>query len=62
MSALFEELAAALRDERPAALSEVIEGPDELLGGKLLLLPGAPLEVLGSRRPFRRSSSYRSNA
>jgi xanthine dehydrogenase accessory factor len=48
VSELFDELAAALRDERPAALAEVIEGPDELLGGKLLLLPGTPGEVLGS--------------
>ena len=48
MSELFEELAAALRAERPAALAEVIEGPGELLGGKLLLLPGTPGGVLGS--------------
>lgn len=40
MSELFDELASALRDQRPAALAEVIEGPDELLGRKLLLLPG----------------------
>ncbi|HVA73953.1 MAG TPA: XdhC/CoxI family protein [Acidimicrobiales bacterium] len=48
MSELFGELARALRDERPAALAEVIEGPRELLGGKLLMLPGTDNEVLGS--------------
>ncbi len=48
MTGLFEALAAALRSEQPAALAEVIEGPPELLGGKLLILPGPPLELLGS--------------
>jgi xanthine dehydrogenase accessory factor len=48
VSELFDELAQALREERPVALAEVIEGPDELLGRKLLLLPGAAREVLGS--------------
>jgi xanthine dehydrogenase accessory factor len=45
---LYETLAEALRAERPAALAEVVEGPDDLLGHKLLVLPGPPPEVLGS--------------
>jgi xanthine dehydrogenase accessory factor len=45
---LFDALAEALRTEQPAALAEIIEGPDDLLGGKLLLLPGPPVQVLGS--------------
>jgi len=52
VSSLFESLAAALRAEQPAALAEIIEGPDELLGGKLLLLsgsgPGAQAQVIGT--------------
>ena len=48
MTGLYDALAAALRTEQPAALAEIIEGPDELLGGKLLLLPGPPMQVLGS--------------
>jgi xanthine dehydrogenase accessory factor len=45
---LFDALAEALRAEQPAALAEIIEGPDELLGGKVLLLPGPPAQLLGS--------------
>lgn len=37
MSSLFERLADALRAERPVALAEIVEGPSELLGGKILL-------------------------
>ena len=48
MTGLFDALAAALRAEQPAALAEVIEGPPELLGGKLLVLPGPPLQLLGT--------------
>jgi xanthine dehydrogenase accessory factor len=48
VTGLFDALAAALRAEQPAALAEIIEGPDDLLGGKLLLLPGPPLLVIGS--------------
>ena len=48
MTGLFSTLAAALRAERPAALAEVIEGPAELLGGKLLLVGGEPPEIVGS--------------
>jgi xanthine dehydrogenase accessory factor len=48
VSGLFDALAAALRAEQPVALAEVIEGPPELLGGKLLVLPGPPFETLGS--------------
>ncbi len=43
---LYGALAAALRAEAPAALAEVIEGPEELLGAKLLIRPGLP--TLGS--------------
>ena len=45
---MFERLAAALRSEEPAALAEVVEGPPELLGSKLLVLPGPPREIVGS--------------
>jgi xanthine dehydrogenase accessory factor len=45
---MFERLAEALRSEQPAALAEVVEGPGELLGGKLLVLPGPPVETLGT--------------
>jgi xanthine dehydrogenase accessory factor len=48
VTGLFSTLAAALRAERPAALAEVIEGPAELLGGKLLLVGGEPPEIVGS--------------
>jgi xanthine dehydrogenase accessory factor len=48
VSGLFDTLAAALRAEQPVALAEVIEGPPELLGGKLLVLPGPPFETLGT--------------
>lgn len=48
MTSLFEQLAAALRSEHPVALAEVVEGPDDLLGGKLLLRPGADPETSGS--------------
>jgi xanthine dehydrogenase accessory factor len=48
VTGLFQTLADALRAEQPAALAEIIEGPPELLGGKLLVLPGQPTSVLGS--------------
>jgi xanthine dehydrogenase accessory factor len=48
VTGLFDVLAAALRAEQPVALAEVIEGPPELLGGKLLVRPGPPLETLGT--------------
>jgi xanthine dehydrogenase accessory factor len=48
VTSLFETLAAALRAEQPVALAEIVEGPDDLIGGKLLLLPGPPLQVVGS--------------
>jgi xanthine dehydrogenase accessory factor len=48
VTTLFEALADAVRAEQPVALAEIVEGPDDLLGGKLLLMPGPPLEVLGS--------------
>jgi len=45
---MFDELAAAVRAESPAALAEVVEGPDELLGSKLLFLAGPPARTMGS--------------
>jgi xanthine dehydrogenase accessory factor len=48
VSSLFDLLADALRSGRPVALAEVIEGPEELFAGKLVVLPGADPEVQGS--------------
>lgn len=48
MSTIFEVLSAAIRAEEPAALAEVVEGPESALGAKLLVRPGPPLEVLGT--------------
>ena len=48
MTGLFQTLSEALRAEQPVALAEIIEGPAELLGGKLLILPGQPTPVIGS--------------
>jgi xanthine dehydrogenase accessory factor len=45
---LFDTLAAAIRAAEPVALAEVVEGPQEFLGSKLLVRPGPPEEVLGS--------------
>jgi xanthine dehydrogenase accessory factor len=45
---LFDTLAAAIRAEAPVALAEIIEGPEDLLGAKLLVRPGPPVEVEGS--------------
>jgi xanthine dehydrogenase accessory factor len=47
VTSIFERLAAALRSEEPAALAEIVEGPEEVLGRKLLILPGPPRETLG---------------
>jgi len=48
VTSMFEALAADIRSERPVALAEVIEGPPDLLGAKLVVRPGPPDEVLGS--------------
>jgi xanthine dehydrogenase accessory factor len=48
VSQLYDALSAAIRAEEPVALATVVEGPDELLGGKLLARPGAPEPVLGT--------------
>jgi len=48
VTSLYETLSDALRSERPAALAEVVEGPVEFLGRKLLVLPGPPSEIVGS--------------
>ncbi len=48
MSRLYEVLSAAIRAEEPVGLATVVEGPDELLGGKLVVRPAAPERVLGS--------------
>ena len=48
VSGLFEVLAGSIRAEQPVALAEVVEGPPETLGAKLLVRPGPPPEILGS--------------
>jgi xanthine dehydrogenase accessory factor len=48
VSELYAVLSEALRAEQPAALAEIVEGPEELLGSKLLVLPGPPERVLGT--------------
>lgn len=48
MGDLYGLLAEALRAEQPAALAEIIEGPDEFLGAKMLVRPGAVPEAVGS--------------
>jgi xanthine dehydrogenase accessory factor len=37
---LYQTLAAAIRAEDPVALATLVEGPDELVGGKLVVRPG----------------------
>jgi xanthine dehydrogenase accessory factor len=48
VSTLFEILAADIRAERPVVLAEIVEGPEETLGAKLLVRPGPPQEVHGT--------------
>jgi xanthine dehydrogenase accessory factor len=48
VSRLWDLLASDWRAERPVALAEIVSGPDELVGGKLLLRPGQDDEVVGS--------------
>ncbi len=48
MTGLFEVLADSIRAGQPVALAEIVEGPPELLGSKLLVRPGPPVEVVGS--------------
>jgi xanthine dehydrogenase accessory factor len=48
VSGLFEQLAGALRAEEPVALVEVVEGPDDLFGAKLVVRPGATPAASGS--------------
>jgi xanthine dehydrogenase accessory factor len=45
---LYPTLAAAIRAEEPVALAEVVEGPPDRLGAKLLVRPGPPPDVQGS--------------
>jgi xanthine dehydrogenase accessory factor len=45
---LFDELSAAIRAGVPVALAEVVEGPDDLVGAKLLARPGPPVAVAGT--------------
>jgi xanthine dehydrogenase accessory factor len=45
---IFETLGAAIREQRPAALAEIVEGPEDRIGAKLLVLPGPPQVVEGS--------------
>jgi xanthine dehydrogenase accessory factor len=44
---LYRALSAAIRAEEPVALVTVLEGPEHLLGGKLVLRPDAAEPVLG---------------
>jgi xanthine dehydrogenase accessory factor len=45
---LYQTLAAAIRAEDPVALATLVEGPDELVGGKLVVRPGfSALGTLG---------------
>lgn len=48
MTGMFDVLAADIKAERPVALAEVIEGPADALGSKLVVRPGPPVEILGS--------------
>jgi len=48
VSSIFEALVAAIRTETPAALAEIVEGPPERIGQKLLLVPDADPEVVGT--------------
>jgi xanthine dehydrogenase accessory factor len=48
VTTLYEALSAAVRAEDPVALAVVVEGPGELLGGKLLVRPDADPPVMGS--------------
>lgn len=48
MSELYPVLAQALRAQEPVALAEIIEGPDDLLGAKMLVRPGASPDAVGS--------------
>ncbi len=43
---LYQTLAAAIRTEDPVALATLVEGPDEMVGGKLVVRPG--FSVLGT--------------
>jgi xanthine dehydrogenase accessory factor len=45
---MFAQLAAAIRAEDPVAVAEVVEGPPEYLGRKLLLQPGPPQHITGT--------------
>jgi xanthine dehydrogenase accessory factor len=45
---LYPALAEAIRAQQPAALAEIVEGPEAALGSKLLVIPGPPLRVLGT--------------
>jgi xanthine dehydrogenase accessory factor len=56
VSSLFEELAEALRTEQPVALAEIVEGPEELLGGKLIVAPGP--NIPGSAPQISGSAMY----
>jgi xanthine dehydrogenase accessory factor len=48
VSSLYEILAAAIREQTPVALAEVVEGPPDRLGAKLLVQPGPPETILGT--------------
>ena len=47
MPTLYEVLSESIRAERPVALAEVVEGPEDLLGRKLLVRPDGEPPVMG---------------
>jgi xanthine dehydrogenase accessory factor len=46
--ALFDVLADALRAEEPVALAEIVEGPERLVGAKIVVRPGSVPVAQGS--------------
>jgi xanthine dehydrogenase accessory factor len=48
VSELYPLLAAALRAEQPVALAEIVEGPPEMVGAKMLVRPGGDPDAVGS--------------
>jgi xanthine dehydrogenase accessory factor len=47
-SSLWDLLVEDWRAERPVVMAEVVAGPEDMLGGKLLVRPGASEEIVGS--------------
>lgn len=47
VAGLYEALSEAIRSEEPVALAELVEGPPERLGAKMVVRPGADQVALG---------------